>query len=105
MVARIMRTLQSTLQVSQGAMQNRRSVPGAIEKRAGLLGMLMSFCGACVIFRNSSLRFAEHMYTELFLGVQMGMGSSAVIDADQHQHGVERYRGKRVGRHAVHFTF
>ena len=36
--------------------------------------------------------------------MQMGMGARRVIHANQHQHGIERHRGERVGRHAVHFA-
>jgi len=57
-----------------------------------------------VILGNRSLVFTEYVDPEPFLGVQMSVGSRGVIHTHQHQHGIERNRGKRVRGHSVDFA-
>ncbi len=69
------------------------------------LGILMAALRTGIILRNHPLIFAEHINSETFLGVQVRMRARAVVDADQHQQGLERNRGERVGGHAMYFAF
>ena len=104
-VPRLLRRLQPTFQVCQRAVQHRSSMPRAVKARPGLnLGVLVGTLRTRVVLGNCLLVLAEDIDPEALLGVQMGMGAGAVIHTDQHQHGIERNRRERVGRHAVHLA-
>ncbi len=96
---------QAAFQIRQRAMQHGRAMPGTIEAGSGLgLGSLVSSLRTRVVLGNCPLIFAEHVDAEAFLGVQVFVGARAVVNADQHQHRVERHRGESVGGHAMNFA-
>jgi len=68
------------------------------------LGLFVAAIGASVVLGNGLLSFAEHIDAEAFFGVQMGMGPSFMIDADQHQQRIEGNRTESVGGHAMNFA-
>ena len=47
----------------------------------------------------------EYVDTEAFAGMKMGVGTSAMVYTDKHEHGVERNGRERIRCHAVHFSF
>src|SRR5579864_2533078 len=78
---------------------------GAVKTRAGFgFGMLVTALRTGVVVRNRPLVLAKHIDAEPLLGMEMGMSAGAVIDADQHQHGLERNGRKRISRHAVNLA-
>ena len=58
-----------------------------------------------VILRNRRLAFCQYIYSKTFLRMQVSVCSRLLIDANQHQQGIQRYRGECVGSHAVNFAF
>ena len=101
----ILGRVQPAFQVRQRTVQNRRAVAGAVEARSGFgFGVFMRAFRTGIILRNGSLILAQHIDPKALLGMQMRVRARAVVDANQHQHGIERHRGKRVGRHAVDFA-
>ena len=78
---------------------------GPVKTRSGLrLGIFMAPFRTRIIFGDSSLIFAEHIYAKPFLGMKMSVGPGAVIDANQHQHGIQRDRGKSIRSHAMNLA-
>jgi len=63
--------------------------------------MLVSAFRTRIVLRNRSLVFAEHIDAETLFRMQMVVGARAVVDTNQHEHGIQRHRSKRVGRHTV----
>jgi hypothetical protein len=70
-----------------------------------LLSPFMRTDGASVILRDRSLALRQHIHTEPFLRLQVGMGARLLVHANQHQERLQRNRSERVGSHAVHFAF
>jgi len=101
----VLRRVQAAFQICQRALQNGRAVLGALKARACFLGStIVGSCRARIILRNSPLILAQYVHPEALLRVQMRVGTGALVDAHQHQHRVERHRGERVRRHAVHLV-
>ena len=51
--------------------------------------MLMTALRTRIVVRNRPLVLAKHIDAEALLGMKMTMGAGAVVDADQHEHGIE----------------
>lgn len=78
---------------------------GAVKTGTRLrFGVFMATFWARIIFGNAALIFAQHIHPEPLFGMQVAMRSSTVVYADQHQHGIERYRGKSVRRHPMNLA-
>ena len=104
MVAGILDRVQPALKVSQRVIQNRRAMRGASKTRSCfLLSPLMGALGPRIVFRNRPLVLCQYIHAETLLGVQMRVSTRTPVHANQHQHGIERNRGERVGGHTVHF--
>lgn len=104
-IAGILSSVQPAFQVGQRAMQNRRAVLGAFEARSSFFGSpVVRSHGARVVLRNCALAFGQDVHTETLLRVQVGVRAGALINADEHQHRVERYRGECIGGHAVNLV-
>ncbi len=105
MIPGLLRRVESAFEISQRSMQHRSAVHRALKAGAGLgFGVLVRALRTRIVFRNRPLILAQHVHPEALLGVQMSMSPRAVIHAYQHQHGIERDRGERVGGHPVNFT-
>ena len=105
-VAGVLRGVQAAFEIRQRAAQYGRAVFRALEFCARFFcRAIVRTRRASVVLGNCALGFGEDVHSEALLGVQVGVGTSFLIDADQHQHGVERDRGEGVGGHAVDFAF
>lgn len=83
-------------------MQDGGAVASSLEARPGFrFGFLVGSLRTGIIFGNSPLILTKNIDPKTFLGMKMSMGAGAVVDANQYQHGVERYGGKCVGGHAM----
>ena len=101
----VLRGVQAALQICQRAVQNGRTVPGALKARACFFGgAVMRACRTRIVFRNGALILCQHVHPETLLGVQVGVGTGALIDTHKHQHRIKRNRGEGVRRHAVDFV-
>src|SRR5579885_2151580 len=77
---------QTTLQIGQSSVQHRRAVTGPVKTGPGLrLGILMRSFRTRVVLRDRLLILTENVDPEALLGMHVGVGARAVIDADQHK--------------------
>lgn len=61
--------------------------------------------GIGVVLRDRPLIFSQNINAESFSRVQVGVRLGFLVDAYQHQQGIERDRGKGVRGHALHQVF
>src|SRR5215471_8061457 len=81
-IARILRCVQTALEVCQPALQNRCSMAGALKLRPRFFGSaVVGAGGARIVFRNLSLILSQYIHAEAFLRVQMGVRPRFLIDA------------------------
>ena len=99
-----LRRMQTAFEISESALQYRSAVRGALEARSGSFGLLMILDRARIVFRNRLLIAPQNVYAEAFPAVQMCVRSSAMIHANQNQHGIERHRTKRIRCHAMNLA-
>jgi 7,8-didemethyl-8-hydroxy-5-deazariboflavin synthase CofG subunit len=105
-IARVLRSVQAAFKVSQRAVQNGRTVLGAFKAGACFFGgAVVGSRWTRVVFRNRPLIFGENVHAKTLLGMKMSVRAGALVDAHQHQHRIERYRGECVRGHAVDFVF
>ena len=89
-IAGILRTVQTTLEICQGFLQDWRAMGCSFEPRARFFRVLMLGGRLCVVFGDWSLMTGQDIHSEPFAGVQVRVCSSTVIDAYQYEHGIER---------------
>jgi len=105
-VACILRSVQTTLQVGQSATQDRGAKSSALESGAGFFGRaIVRARGPSVILGNRPLILRQDICAETFLRMKVRVGARALVHAHQHEHGIKLHRGKGIGGHAVHFVF
>ncbi len=75
---------------------------GAVEASASLLRAGGLPIGIGIVLGNGGLALRQNIDPKALARCQMGMGLRLVVDAHQHQLRLQRYRGKRVGGHAMH---
>ena len=85
MVSRILRGVQAAFQISQSAVQNRRTVLRPVEACSRLaLSVAVIRIRIGIVFRNSALILRQNIYSETLPGMQVSVGTRFVIDADKH---------------------
>ena len=105
-VTRILRGVQTTFQISQRVVQHRGAVGGAVETGASFLFSVMrGRRGTGVVLGYRPLTRRQHVYPKALAGVQVGVRSGLVVNANQHQQRIERHGGKGVRGHAMHLAF
>jgi hypothetical protein len=104
-IAGFLGRVESAFEIGQRSVEHRRAMGSPVEPRAGLgFGAIMRPLRPRIVLRNRPLIITQHVHPESFLGMQMRVRPRAVIHANQHQHGIERHRRKRIRGHSVHFT-
>ncbi len=105
MVPGLLNGLKTALQIRQRSVQHGSSVACSIKTRSGFgFSAFVGTLGASVVLGNGPLILTKNIDAETFLGVKVGVGSSGVINANQHQHRVERHGGECVRSHAMDFA-
>jgi 7,8-didemethyl-8-hydroxy-5-deazariboflavin synthase CofG subunit len=104
-VASILRGVQAAFEIGERAAQYGRAVFRALELRSRLFGSaVVRAGGAGIVLGNRTLGLRQDVYAEALFGVEVGVGTGVLVNADQHEHGIEGNRGERVGGHAVDFV-
>jgi len=89
-VAGILNTVQTALEIGHRAVQNRGAMSGAIEACPGLLfRVLVSRRGTRVILGDCPLVFGQNVHPETFFGMEMAVRARPMIHADQDEEGIE----------------
>jgi len=89
-VAGILDTVQTALEIGQRAVQHRRAMNRPIEACSGFLfRLLVGGRGARIIFRDCPLVFSQNVDPETFLGMEMAVRPRPVIHADQNEQRIE----------------
>jgi hypothetical protein len=97
--------VQAAFEIGDCILQDGRAVWGAFETSAHSLSVLMPLNGLRVVLGNRFLMAGENVDAEPFAGMQMSVGTSAMVDTDEYEHGVKRNGCERIRCHAVHFSF
>jgi hypothetical protein len=96
--------MQAAFEIGQCAFEHGRPMRGAIEAGTHVFWMLMSFSRLGVVLRDCLLAVAEHVHAETLAGMQVSMGSGAMVDTDEDQRGIQRDGGEGIRGHAMDFA-
>jgi hypothetical protein len=67
-----------------------RAVASAVEDGTGFFGSAIVGAGrARVVLGDQTLVFSQDVHAETLLGVEVGVGTGALVDANENQHGIE----------------
>ena len=98
--------MQSTLQISQSAVQYRRTVRRPIKTCPRIaLRVPVILRGTCIVLRNILLIFRQHIHPKSFLGMKVRMSTRPMVYTNQYQRRIERNRCKGIGGHALYLAF
>jgi hypothetical protein len=89
-VAGVLGGVETALEVGEGSVKDGRAVASAVEDGTGFFGSAIVGAGrARVVFGDQTLVFGQDVHAETLLGVEVGVGTGALVDANENQHGIE----------------
>ena len=105
-VTGVLRALQAAFEIRQCSVQNWRAVRSAVKARTGFfLGPRGIAVRLGVVLRNRALIFGEHIDAEAFARVKVSMSPRFLVNAYEHQQGIQRHRTEGICGHSLHFAF